>query len=292
MTLKNMIAATFVAAAAFAMPVSAFGDDKDNRAAGNADRTNRDDQSTKVNDRTAADSERSARQQSDQAVNRAEAEARNAANTPADSAQPAGARASGRTAARRGDSVSRIGRGQIQNADQKFVRAAASGGMLEVRLGELAQQKAQSEEVKEFARMMVEDHTQGNKQLMQVAQAANIPVPSEMKPSHRAVYEELSQLEGAEFERAYVYGQVADHQKMILKHRDAAAELQNPQLKQLAAQMLPKLQRHYQHAAQLAGWDELSATTAGSTEHGTHTTGTGSRQDTANDSDANRRKND
>ena len=42
--------------------------------------------------------------------------------------------------------------------------------MMEVRLGELAASNSSSAEVKEFARMMVTDHTQGNKDLKAMAE--------------------------------------------------------------------------------------------------------------------------
>ena len=102
-------------------------------------------------------------------------------------------------------------------------------------------------------------------------------------------------MQGAEFERAYVIHQVADHVKAVLKYRDASQMAKNDQLKSFASQALPKLQQHLQQASQIAGWDE-SAITAGASERGTRsgadrsssTPGSGSDRSNTSGSDRSR----
>ena len=57
----------------------------------------------------------------------------------------------------------------VSEEDSKFAVMAASGGMMEVQLGELAQQKAASQRVKDFGAMMVRDHTKANDELKNLA---------------------------------------------------------------------------------------------------------------------------
>src|SRR5436190_10631309 len=64
--------------------------------------------------------------------------------------------------------------------DTDFAVAVADGGMLEVELGKLAQQKATSPEVKKFAQMMVDDHTKANEELMALAGTKNISLPASL----------------------------------------------------------------------------------------------------------------
>ena len=47
----------------------------------------------------------------------------------------------------------------VTMTDTNFIMSAAQGGMTEVKLGELASTNGKREDVKEFGRMMVKDHT-------------------------------------------------------------------------------------------------------------------------------------
>ena len=80
---------------------------------------------------------------------------------------------------------------QPNNSDRVFVRAAAIGGMAEVELGKLAQQKAQSDAVKDFARLMVEDHSKANDLLISLAKEDGIAVPGELDQEHKAMRDRI-----------------------------------------------------------------------------------------------------
>ncbi len=69
---------------------------------------------------------------------------------------------------------------QRENGDTDFVLAAADGGLLELRLGELAKQNGSSPEVKEFAQTMIVDHGKANGELKDLAKRANIHVPDRL----------------------------------------------------------------------------------------------------------------
>lgn len=170
-----------------------------------------------------------------------------------DSASPAGARSG-----QRGQSS--------QNMDQKFVECAAAMDQFEIKAAELAEQQAQDSQIKEFAKQLRQDHEQSGKQLQQIAQQAGIQVSQQLKAPQQAMLQELKQMQGEAFDKAYVYGNVAGHSVAVLQFRDASQKAQNPQLKQFAQQTLPKLQQHLRHAQELAQWDEASAQTAGARE--------------------------
>ncbi|MFL6664561.1 MAG: DUF4142 domain-containing protein, partial [Rhizobacter sp.] len=68
--------------------------------------------------------------------------------------------------------------GSLTGADRKFATQAASDGLAEVALGNLAQQKASSEQVKQFASRMVQDHTNANNELMQIASTKGVDAPT------------------------------------------------------------------------------------------------------------------
>src|SRR4051812_35431648 len=114
--------------------------------------------------------------------------------------QPAAGAAAQGAADRAGDAAqtaaARTGSQGQMTEEQKFVRGAASGGMMEVEAARLALQKAQRQEVKDFAQHIIDDHTKANQQLMQIAQSKQIQVPREMKAGHRGEIEDLQQLDG------------------------------------------------------------------------------------------------
>ena len=164
------------------------------------------------------------------------------------------------------------------NFDQKFVEFAANNNLYEIALGNVVQERAQSDEIKQFAKMMVDDHTQANQQLQQAAQKAGVQVPSQMDEVHRLKLTKMQEKRGQMLERGYAIDQTAGHVKAILKFRDATQMAQNQDLKTFATAALPKLQKHFQHASKLSGWQQISgeAQPAGATERGTGTgTGTG-----------------
>src|SRR5437773_1422086 len=75
------------------------------------------------------------------------------------------------------ESTGKMAAGALTSGDRKFVEKAATGGMMEVQLGQLAQEKASNEQVKEFAARMAQDHAKANDELKQLAtsKGANVP---------------------------------------------------------------------------------------------------------------------
>jgi putative membrane protein len=140
---------------------------------------------------------------------------------------------------------------QPNNSDRVFVHAAAIGGMAEVEFGELAQQKAQSEAVKEFGRRMVEDHKKANDRLISLAKKAGIAVPDELDQEHKAIRDRLQAMNGAEFDLAYLQGQVADHQKTAQLLEYEIGSGQQVELQNFASESLPVVLHHLRDAQDL-----------------------------------------
>jgi putative membrane protein len=141
---------------------------------------------------------------------------------------------------------------ETNNTDQLFARLAALGGMAEVEFGRLAEQKAQSDAVRDFARRMVEDHSKANDELKPLAEAAEIPLPDELDPEHQAMRDKLEAAEGAAFDLAYIEGQVADHLKAVQTFEWEVAQGQDAALQGFAKEKLPTLMEHLRMAQDLA----------------------------------------
>jgi putative membrane protein len=155
---------------------------------------------------------------------------------------------------------------QPNQNDRLFVYEATIGGNAEVLFGQMAEQKGTAQAVTEFGRQMVADHGKANQQLSQLAQAANVPQPNQLDEEHQAMRAELDKLNGAEFDFAYIRGQVADHQKTAQLFEWEIGAGQDPQLKAFTSDVLPVVLRHLQMATALDA--QLSATAAASAAPG------------------------
>ena len=136
----------------------------------------------------------------------------------------------------------------VSEEDSKFAVMAASGGMMEVQLGELAQQKAASQRVKDFGAMMVRDHTKANDELKNLAGMKNITVPPAPGEDHMDQITNLSKKSGREFDREYMKMMVDDHQEDIDEFEKCSNNSKDADLKAFAAKTLPVLRTHLDSA--------------------------------------------
>ena len=136
--------------------------------------------------------------------------------------------------------------------DKKFAKQAALGGLAEVELGKLAQQKASSDQVKQFAQRMVNDHSKANEELKQIASKEGIEVPDALDSKHQSRIDKLGKLSGAEFDKAYIKDQLKDHQQDVREFENESQGGKNTAVKQFATKTLPVLQEHLDMAKSLS----------------------------------------
>ncbi len=140
----------------------------------------------------------------------------------------------------------------LSRGDSSFLKAAAEGGMDEVRLGELATQKASNPEVKEFARRMMDDHTRMNEQVKALAAKKSVSLPADIGIKDKASYKILSSKGATDFDRSYISSMVKDHQQDIAEFEKEMNSGTDPDVKALASQALPTIREHLQMAQKIA----------------------------------------
>lgn len=145
--------------------------------------------------------------------------------------------------------------------DRTFVEKAAQDGMLEVKLGQLATQKAANPDVKKFGQKMVTDHGKANEELKKIATKFNIEVPRDLDEKHKEKLKKFSQLEGKEFDQEYMKEMVKDHMEGIKLFEQQASDGKNTELKQFASKSLPILREHLNLAKEIS--QKLSANGGG-----------------------------
>ena len=142
-------------------------------------------------------------------------------------------------------------RGQLSRKDYKFVREAAEGGMLEVRLGELAKQKGSTPAVQQFGDQMVKDHTKANDELKALAEKKGAGIPTQLGRKEENEIERLQKLAGNDFDKSYAEHMVKDHKKDVKEFQDAAKGAEDAELKAFAEKTLPILEHHSQMAQEM-----------------------------------------
>jgi putative membrane protein len=116
----------------------------------------------------------------------------------------------------------------------------------------LAQTAASSQAVKDYAQMLITDHTQDFNQLYEVAHQANLTRPDAIDAEHdKMMIDPFQKLKGAAFDHRYIQEMVTGHTKAIAVYKKEAADAQNPAVKTYAENAIPVLEKHLDGAKDL-----------------------------------------
>ena len=142
----------------------------------------------------------------------------------------------------------------ISAADKAFLLEAVSGGMAEVSLGELAQQRGFSDAVKQFGLHMAEDHTKLNTELRDLAakKGAALPMPMALLPKHQRLLDTMLKLNGAAFDRQYMREMIKGHELDVVLFQRQVEQGRDDELTVWVRQTLPLLQEHLRMAREAA----------------------------------------
>ena len=150
------------------------------------------------------------------------------------------------------NSTSKSTKSTVSTADRHFMDKAAQGGMAEVELGQLAENNASSQEVKDFGKRMVTDHSKANDELKQLATKQDVTLPTSLDAKDQATKDELSKLHGEAFDKAYMKDMVMDHKKDIAEFKHESTAAHDASLKTWVGDTLPTLESHLQEAEKIA----------------------------------------
>lgn len=131
---------------------------------------------------------------------------------------------------------------------QSFLEKAAEGQQIEISLGQLAVQRAVNERVKEFGQQMVEDHKKGGQQIEQLALKGGVQLSPGLSEEHRQKVNELAQLFGHAFDRAYINYILEDHETIVDEFQRHVKSIQDRDIRQWIISVLPTLQSHREKA--------------------------------------------
>lgn len=133
---------------------------------------------------------------------------------------------------------------ELDSADKDFMMEAAKGGMMEVDMGKMAEQKAKSADVKKFGKTMVTDHSKANNQLMSLAKKKGVTLDTS-KSSEK--------MSDSDFDKEYMDQMVKDHEKDVAAFEKEAKNGKDADVKAWAGKTLPTLKKHLQMAKDIQG---------------------------------------
>jgi putative membrane protein len=137
-------------------------------------------------------------------------------------------------------------------ADSSFIQTAGSLGLLQVKLGKMAEKKGSSATVKDFGKRMVAEYSQANQELAAGAKQAAYPAPIILR-QHQQIVDRFSRMGGSSFDKNYMAEMVNDHGEAVRLFQQESKDGRVASLKQLASRMLPTVQQHLALATQTAG---------------------------------------
>jgi putative membrane protein len=136
----------------------------------------------------------------------------------------------------------------VDEASSKFLVDAANGGMAEVELGAMAQQKATNQRVKDFGAMMVHDHSAANEQIKSLAAQKNVTLPDSVSNDKRDDANNMNKKTGKNFDKDYMDKMVKDHENDISMFEKAVTNAKDPDVSSWADKTLKTLRMHLDSA--------------------------------------------
>ncbi len=135
-----------------------------------------------------------------------------------------------------------------------FVEKASIANQFEISSSRFALQNSQNDAVKNFARKMIDDHSQLGDQLKSVISVshASLKQPTvSLDNKHEKMLAELNGLSGQDFDKKYVAEQVEGHKEAAHLFSTYAGKGDDADLQNFARENLPTIEEHLQHAEQL-----------------------------------------
>ncbi len=138
---------------------------------------------------------------------------------------------------------------ELKNKDEHFAKEAVKGGMAEVEMGKMGQKKATDLRVKEFATMMVNDHSKANSELNSILMSKKIVMSDENK--NKMNDHDLMNKTGMDFDKEYMKMMVEDHKNVIDLFEKESQSGDDADLKAFATKTLPTLKKHLESANEI-----------------------------------------
>lgn len=143
---------------------------------------------------------------------------------------------------------------KLDPSSARFIHTVGIANTFEIQSSQLALQKTDNADVKQFAQQMIDDHTKAGAKLAGITKHDQLPAPpTQLDSKHKKIMGSLQDKSGAAFDRAYIQAQTKAHHEAVNLFAKYGRSGENSDLKQFASTTLPTLQSHLQHVERLSG---------------------------------------
>lgn len=143
------------------------------------------------------------------------------------------------------------------SSGKSFLKKAMEGDNSEMRLGQMAEQRGSSAELRAFGHMLLIDHAKAKVDALPVVRAHGLAPSDEMASEAKNEATKLAGLSGAAFDREFASYMVKDHEQDI-EDFTKAAEGSDQDTARLARTTLPVLRKHLATARYLLDSQKLA----------------------------------
>jgi putative membrane protein len=151
------------------------------------------------------------------------------------------------------DTGDRTNKTVLNDVDMNFLKKAEESNIKERNLGRVMLQKSQNKDVKDYAQMLVDDHSKNLRDVVDLMNQKGMQQPKDLPEVKHEALDKLNGMSGPELDREFARVMVDDHQKAVSEFRNEANTAQDKDVKDYAAQTGPVLEKHLQKAQELQG---------------------------------------
>lgn len=135
--------------------------------------------------------------------------------------------------------------------DQAFAMKIANANMAEIEQSKIAQERTQNSKIKSYASMMISDHGAAGQKFDKIAQKNSWSMPMSLDAQDQSKLDQLSRLQGQDFDRQYVMNMKEGHDAAMALFRDTAKTADSSELRGYATDVLPTIEQHRKQSGEL-----------------------------------------
>jgi putative membrane protein len=141
----------------------------------------------------------------------------------------------------------------LNDAEKNFLKKAEEADIKERNVGRVVLEKSQNKDVKDYAQMLVDDHSKNLRDVVDLMNQKGMAQPKDLPEVKHDALDKLNAMSGTELDREFVKMMLDDHQKDVSEFRNEANTAQDKDVKDYATHTLPMLEKHLQKAQELQG---------------------------------------